>query len=252
LDLIEKPPPFDANDREQKSAMVEGPISFPERRRLLILATIGGIIGGFSSLFAGVIQSRATIDPRNHAAAKWMADYADERGWEFPESYVFNEWGRNRMYNYFVNGESRSYGYAQSNYESFITETDPDEATAMVDGRARFIVTQSADSPRRVMHARLHRHHGSQTGDLEGLGRFRAVFSTPDGSRKAFVLVPGATVHGTASASGANAANRGQVTRNASASATATAFAPTRTIGPYASSACRITGFRSTNPIDSP
>ncbi len=35
---------------------------------------------------------------------------AAERGHEYSENYVLSRWGQNRVYNYFVNGESEATG----------------------------------------------------------------------------------------------------------------------------------------------
>lgn len=48
-----------------------------------------------------------TIEEQMYNAASWMYEYAADRGWEYPENYVFSVWGRNRVYNYYANGESR-------------------------------------------------------------------------------------------------------------------------------------------------
>ncbi len=162
---------------------------------LLLFALLGGL---------GVIQSaikvqQVTTEDADYETAAWLADYADEHGWESRgESYVFSEWGKNRLYNYFVNGNSRTYVYAQSNYGSFMTQTDPDEAAAMIGDRVRFIVTQDRDIDREMMHTRLHDNLGSRNGNVAGLGRFRVLYVTPNSQRKAFLYVPGATVRGTA------------------------------------------------------
>ncbi len=49
-----------------------------------------------------------------------------------------------------------------------------------------------------TMYARLHQHFGSQNGDVDGLARYRLLFTSGDGSHKAFAVVPGGEIRGTA------------------------------------------------------
>jgi dolichyl-diphosphooligosaccharide--protein glycosyltransferase len=50
------------------------------------------------------------------------------------------------------------------------------------------------------MGVRLHDTFGSRYENVEGLSRYRAVYATDSGDRKAFLVVPGATLGGTAPA----------------------------------------------------
>ncbi|MEF8786193.1 MAG: STT3 domain-containing protein [Haloarculaceae archaeon] len=155
------------------------------------------LVTGLSVVQSGVKMQQTAIDDSTYETATWIAEYADDRGWESEsESYVFSDWGRNRVYNYFVNGQSRSYGYSQSNYRDFIAQQDPDAAAGTVDGRVRFLVTESfpVDSP--AMGVRLHDNFGSRYENVEGLSRYRAIYATESGDRKAFLVVPGATLDG--------------------------------------------------------
>ncbi|WP_340097937.1 STT3 domain-containing protein [Salinibaculum salinum] len=159
------------------------------------------LVTGLSVVQSGVKMQQTAIDDSTYETAAWIAEYADDRGWESEsESYVFSDWGRNRVYNYFVNGQSRSYAYSQSNYRNFIAQEDPDAAAATVDGRVRFLVTESfpVDSP--AMGVRLHDNFGSRYENVEGLSRYRAIYATDSGDRKAFLVVPGATLDGSAPA----------------------------------------------------
>jgi len=171
----------------------------PDASTLLAVLFLFALLGGLGAMQSAIKVQQVTADDADYRTAAWLADDADERGWEAPgESYVFTEWGKNRLYNYFVNGDSRSYSYARSNYGAFMTQTDPDEATAMIGDRVRFVVTQTRDVDREMMHTRLHDNLGSRNGEVAGLGRFRVLYVTPDGQRKAFLYVPGATVRGSA------------------------------------------------------
>ena len=155
------------------------------------------LVGGIGLLQSGVKVHQITTDEASYETAAWLEDYAEEQGWDSPEeSYVLTQWGENRMYNYFVNGESSSYGYARSTYGDFIGARDPDAAVSMLNQRVRFVVTRSLDADEQTMQARLHDNFGSRNGAVAGTGHFRAVYVTGGGDRTAFVYVPGANVTG--------------------------------------------------------
>ena len=158
------------------------------------------LVGGLSVVQSGVKMQQVSIEDDTYETASFLTEYAADRGWENrSESYVFSDWGRNRVYNYFVNGDSQSYGYAQSNYREFIAESNVTNATRTT-GRARFVVTESFDVEGSAMGVRLHDHYGSRYSNVTGLSRYRALYSTESGDRKAFLVVPGARVTGTATA----------------------------------------------------
>ena len=159
------------------------------------------LVGGLSVVQSGVKMQQVSIEDDTHETASYLTEYAADRGWENrSESYVFSDWGRNRVYNYFVNGDSDSYGYAQSNYREFMAETNVTNATRTVSGRARFVVTESFGVGSSAMGARLHDHYGSRDDNVTGLSRYRAIYATESGARKAFLVVPGATLTGAAAA----------------------------------------------------
>ncbi len=71
-----------------------------------------------------VKTSQVLVEDGTYDAATAIEADAADRGLEYPENYVLSRWGQNRVYNYFVNGESRSYGYARQNYGPFVAATD--------------------------------------------------------------------------------------------------------------------------------
>jgi asparagine N-glycosylation enzyme membrane subunit Stt3 len=169
----------------------------PDASTVAAVVVLFLLVGGLGVLQSAIKVEQVTIDDASYETAAWLDDYADERGWaDAQESYVLSQWGRNRMYNYFVNGQSRSYAYARSTYADFIAEGDPAAASAMLGNRVRFVVLESREAGDRTMQARLHNHLGSHNGGVAGTGQFRAVYASADGDRTAFVRVPGANVTG--------------------------------------------------------
>jgi dolichyl-diphosphooligosaccharide--protein glycosyltransferase len=101
------------------------------------------------------------------------------------------------VYNYFVNGESRSYGYARQTYGPFVAETDPTEAYGRISNQVGYVVTTEADIEEpTTMYTRLHQRFGSRGGDVGGLAHYQPIFTSEDGGHKAFAVVPGGTIRG--------------------------------------------------------
>lgn len=171
----------------------------PDRQRLALLGTLGAVGVGAGSVFSGYILSRISVDEAAYRAAAWMREYAGDRGWTYPRNYVFAEWGRVRMYNYFVNGESRQYAYARQNYEDFVFGVDEAAWYERIRDRVGFVVTRPVSGAGRFhIQSRLHEHCGSASEDARGVGHYRAVWESDDDAAKVFTLVPGATVAGEA------------------------------------------------------
>jgi dolichyl-diphosphooligosaccharide--protein glycosyltransferase len=177
----------------------------PDRTRLALLGGLAGVAVGSGSLYTALIDRRLVIADATYEAARWLADHVEEEGIPYPENYVLSKWGRNRVYNYFVNGEAASYGYARRTYEDFLFSNDGDEWYGEFADRVGFVVTR--DLPHlgligaSTVQSCLHDRFGSATvGDVGGAGHFRALYAseTGDGARKVFRVVPGATVRGTA------------------------------------------------------
>jgi dolichyl-diphosphooligosaccharide--protein glycosyltransferase len=191
VDLAELPAPVDGSD------WTDWRPERPDASTVIAIVALFALVGGLGIVQSGVKMQQVGISDDTYETAAWLNDYADERGWENEsESYVFSDWGRNRVYNYFVNGESASYAYAQANYRPFVRETDPAAAAGRVGGGTRFVVTESFPVDDRAMGTRLHDHFGSRYGDVSGLSQYRAIYATESGDRKAFLYVPGATLSG--------------------------------------------------------
>ncbi|PSP51261.1 hypothetical protein BRC60_03345 [Halobacteriales archaeon QH_1_68_42] len=124
-----------------------------------------------------------------------MADYADERGWTYPDSYVLSRWSQNRLFNYYVSGESESYRYAQDNYGAFISTDRPAEwYDRLDDDRVGFVVIESISPRRNTLQQHLYVTYGSRWENYEAVSHYRAVYASASQRTKVFVLVPGARV----------------------------------------------------------
>jgi len=149
------------------------------------------------AVMGSVAQEDGTVE-----ATRWIADDAADR--DGPE-FVLSRWGRNRVYNYHVAGESSGYSYALANYEPFLASTDPDgEYYDQFSGRVGYVAVSKLDDetesdlPPSVAYSRLYDRLGSAGDDADGVGHYRAAFVASDRSVVVFRVVPGATITGTA------------------------------------------------------
>ncbi|MFW6017907.1 MAG: LamG-like jellyroll fold domain-containing protein [Halapricum sp.] len=186
------------SSRPDESSERAGPddLEWPERREALYTAGLGLGVGSLGAVMTPIKHAQLTIDDAMYEAAAFMREYADEQGWEYPDDYVFSRWGRNRVYNWFVNGESRSYGYAQSNFEDFVTSTDGGEWYERLRDRVGFVVVGDElpiDAGGETIYERL----WSENLGIE-TDHYRAVWTSADDSRRVYTLVPGAQVTGPA------------------------------------------------------
>ncbi len=193
IDVARPPVPFASGGETDRELML------PDARQAAALAVLFMLVASLGVVMVPVKTSQITIGEQQYGAAAATADYSEQHGLTYPDNYVLSPWSNNRMFNYFVNGESRSYGYARQNYGPFMTATDPDATYQRFGGRVGFVVTYDvAQAGPQVLHTRLHRNYGSRSGNVSGSGHYRAIHAAPDGSPKVFALVPGARVRGIA------------------------------------------------------
>jgi dolichyl-diphosphooligosaccharide--protein glycosyltransferase len=162
------------------------------------------LVCGLSAIQAPIVASDLAIPQEQYETASFIDGHAEETGYDYPQSYVFSPWSWSRMYNYHVNGEAESYGYAQSNYRPFTFSENPSEAYQQYVRGDSYLVTEpvpgSPNITDAMMQSRLHDRYGSRGEGVAGLAHYRALYTSPSGDYKAFRVVPGSTVEGTAEA----------------------------------------------------
>lgn len=195
LALVLPPMPL----REDTSTASQQTIEPPDRSRLALLGGLGAVGIGSGALFSRVILEEISIDDPAYRAAAWMREYATDQGWSYPDNYVLADWGRARMYNHFVNGQSSSYGYARRHYSDFVFSTEPTEWYDQFADRVGFIVTRgTGDAISFRVQGMLHGNYGSASSRAGGVGHYRAMWESDDETVKVFTLVPGVTLSGRA------------------------------------------------------
>ncbi|MFD1646071.1 STT3 domain-containing protein [Haloarchaeobius litoreus] len=203
VDLTERVPAILASERQLADGVPSlRPLPRPDRTTVQYVAVILVVVAGVGMLFSPLKIGLTTIDGGEYETATAIDAHAAEHDIDYPENYVFSEWDRNRMYNYFVSGESRSYGYAQSNYEEFLSADNGSRwyERLTADERAGYIITTDEFSGRGLradsLHIRLHEHVGSTNGSVDGLGHYQLVQVRDGGSVKIFSTVTGARLVG--------------------------------------------------------
>jgi dolichyl-diphosphooligosaccharide--protein glycosyltransferase len=184
------------------------------RREFTTLLGLGGLVGSLSFIQIPVKTSQLTIPEEMYQTAVWMRSHAEERGWSYPNNYVFSRWGRNRVFNYFVNGESRSYRYAQSNFGSFLQATNGQEWYTQLQNRVGFVVVSDAAEQfgPESLGNRFWTENGGGDDTVPGLGHYRLAHVSPSAQYKVYTLVEGVTLEGAAEA-GATVTVRREVER---------------------------------------
>jgi dolichyl-diphosphooligosaccharide--protein glycosyltransferase len=180
-------------------------LSIPDRDVAFRLAFVVLLVCGLSAVLAPISANNVAIPEEQYETAAFVDGHAAEADYEYPRSYVFSPWSWNRMYNYHVSGNARSYAYAQNLYRPFTQMQSPEAAYQMIRaGRAgdAYLVTEPVpgepDIPAASMQSRLHDRLGSRGDGVEGLAHYRALYVSSSGDYKAFRVVPGATIRGDA------------------------------------------------------
>ncbi len=153
------------------------------------------LLSGLSIAQAPVKADQVTTERGQYETAVWIDQYVEQEGMEYPKNYVFSEWDSNRFYNYHVNGQSSSYGFALNNYERFASSESFGNWSERLQGKVGFIVLPRSGYAEGTVHYRLTRALGSRFEGYNGSGHYRALYATE--SHQVHQLVPGANVTGT-------------------------------------------------------
>ena len=157
------------------------------------------LIFGMSLLFLPSIVGQTAYSDAEFEVAMAIDDHAVDVDREYPENFVLSNWGDNRMYNYFVNGEADRYTYAFDNFEAFQTDDDPDGwYEEFEESQVGYVVMNDEDGayPEDITQAQLHDTLGTGGEDSDPLEHYQAIYVGTE--ETAFAVVPGATITTTA------------------------------------------------------
>lgn len=196
IDVANRPMLF--TDRTERTRITIWPDGISARDGGYAIASVL-LVASLSLFIVPAVMDNMSPSDDQAATIEWIDQHADSTA---GPDYVLNRWGRNRMFNYGVTGESNSYSYARSNYLPFISGENPDQYANKLEGRVGYVVIKqlNAEAPPGSTHGKLFTAHGSATGAAAGSGRFRLVYVSPDSTLKTFRLVDGAELTGAASA----------------------------------------------------
>jgi dolichyl-diphosphooligosaccharide--protein glycosyltransferase len=172
----------------------------PDSKQTAALSVLFLLLASLSLVLTPIVIGQNTVSDGQYETATAMADYSDDHGLSYSDNYVLSRWDRNRMYNYHVNGQSRSYGYARNTYDQFARATDGRQWYQRLEGRAGFVVTSdfAVTADPRALGTRLHTQYGTRTETAPAVAHYRLISVADEGAYKAFAVVPGATITGTA------------------------------------------------------
>jgi dolichyl-diphosphooligosaccharide--protein glycosyltransferase len=171
----------------------DGTLVVGDRRRFLRLAGLAAGVGGFGALLTPLQHSQVTIDRAEYEAAAFLREYAGER--TDLTNYVLSAWERNRLYNWFVDGEAERYVFARENYVPMLRSRTPGEWYRRLADSVRFVVVDPddlVDPPDGSVYERLAAGWGDRTG------HYRALWTDEEQELRAYELVEGAVVAGRA------------------------------------------------------
>lgn len=166
--------------------------SVNDRQTVLSLVLIVVVVAGPALGLSLIKMEQIDVDEPTYGAATAIERYSTTTETP-PPAYVLSSWSDNRIYNYFLDGESRSYGYARGNYPTFLTDTDPQAWVNTSEKEIGYVVITDSenDFDSRTTYSRLFTSLGSRNGDVPGLGGFRTIYISNDGSTKAFAVDEG-------------------------------------------------------------
>jgi len=207
VDLARRPRPLQGGETRSRPIAADGgdeqpTISLPDRRKAAYVLGIGLLVCSFSLLYVPAFSVQVSHGDAKHEAVVAIEDHAEETDREYPETFVLSEWSDNRMYNYHVNGESRSYSYARSTYDDFRFGDDPDGQYDDFDDRVGYVVVTDVDGdvPSDSAQAQLLDEFGAGDDGSAALAHYQLLAVDADRSASAFAVVPGATIEGTTAA----------------------------------------------------
>ncbi|WP_121741152.1 MFS transporter [Natronorubrum halophilum] len=201
IDLARRPLPLRGGTGQARPVATDGgndtrSIALPDGRKAAYILGIGLLVCGMSLLYVPGLSGQITHDDGQYEAVVAIEEHAAETDRAYPQSFVLSEWGDNRMYNYFVSGESQRYDYAMSNYDDFRSGDDPDGHYEQFEDRVGYVVVTEVDgdAPAESAQVRLLEDLGAGGDGGDALAHYQLLSVDDERSAAAFAVVPGATI----------------------------------------------------------
>lgn len=203
VDLARRPRPLRAESgdpRTTENTAESDPIRLPESLHAgVYIVGILLIVSGMSLIFVPTLSAEAQYDDDRYEALQAIEEDVAAFDREYPENFVFSEWGHSRMYNYFINGEARSYSYARSNFADFVFDSDADEWFGEFNGSVGYVVIPAIDNgpPVETVQQQLHADVDVSDGVIPDVAHFQLIMSGEEVTT--YAVVEGATITANAS-----------------------------------------------------
>ncbi|SNZ15417.1 dolichyl-diphosphooligosaccharide--protein glycosyltransferase [Natronoarchaeum philippinense] len=149
VDLARTPLPFQEEGPDTGSLLGSGTadgrrsisVGVPDdQAQLSYLVGIFVLFAGLGMVLVPSLVSQVTYSDAEYQAAVAMDEHAESTNRTYPENYVLSEWDENRMFNYVVNGEAETYGYAERNYDDFWASKSLDQWYEQSERKIGYIV----------------------------------------------------------------------------------------------------------------
>lgn len=193
LDLASPPTFF--GDRS-RVAVSTAPLQQISRSIYIVFVLL--LVASLSLFMVPITMDSAAHEESQVEAIEWMSADAAEHN---REEFVVSNWGDQRLYNYHVFGGGDTYSVsAQHDMVTLLESTSPDKEYDRFDSGVGYIVLPELDDANvtdEQGYTRLVEHLGTASGDVDGVGHFRAQFVSSDRTYVVFTPVPGATIKGT-------------------------------------------------------
>ncbi|WP_135664251.1 LamG-like jellyroll fold domain-containing protein [Halorhabdus rudnickae] len=196
LELFRSPSLFGDSSSEAPIDVDFDPRSISPRMVALI-AVFFLVVASIGLVQLPVKQSQLTIDGDTYETATWVESFDSQENIT-DANYVLSGWGRNRVYNYFLSGNSGSYSYAKSHFANVSLSETPVATYWKYADRVEYVVADGIadEGGGGTLVDHLKSDVGSET--TFGWGHFRPVYTAPDGRPHVGQAVPGALVTGRA------------------------------------------------------
>jgi dolichyl-diphosphooligosaccharide--protein glycosyltransferase len=193
LDLARTPAVFDQSKTEGNSHKLSISLS---GQQLVSILFIGMLVFGLNLIFIPTTASDTTHDEVHLQTVDVIKEHAENLDRNHPQNRVFAPWKNYRMYNYFVNGQSREARFARMNYNDFISDPNPDSWYDEFEFKIGYVVYTDAllDVSENRSQRTLSSHLGVQNEQFESLEHFRAIHIREDDDLAVFAVVPGAVI----------------------------------------------------------
>jgi dolichyl-diphosphooligosaccharide--protein glycosyltransferase len=169
----------------------EGPsLALPETPTVgAYLVGAVGLVFLLNLIFVPSLLSQIQYSDEQIGAMESVDDRVEGLNQSYPDNFVLSEWGDNRMYNHFVNGESQGYGYSRAVYESFISDSGPDSYFSQFNNRVGYVVVTDVDAPEGTIQDTLFEERGAGN---DSVAHYQLIYSGDN--VRAFAVVDGAVI----------------------------------------------------------